>query len=132
MNAKDLGELAEVRFTIKASEKGYRISNPVFHNSKYDAVLDNGRKLYRVQIKSCYSVSYKSGKPFYEINTSYGKSSKNFYNKSIVDVIAIYIGKLNLWYVVPFKELENKVKISLRPDGNSKYNKYLENWEFFK
>ena len=133
MNAKDLGELAELRFSIAASEKGYKVSRPIFHNSKYDVILDNGRRLYRVQIKSTHTVTYRRSLPVYEVCVSHGKNHKGSYTKSQIDAVAVYLGRLDLWYLMPVKEIEGKVKITFRPDSTkSKYNKYAMGWDFFK
>ncbi|WYV99334.1 hypothetical protein KoPa4_00168 [Pseudomonas phage vB_PpuM-KoPa-4] len=46
------GNIAEAKALLHFTEMGYCISKPVFENTPYDFVIDNGCKLYRVQVKS--------------------------------------------------------------------------------
>jgi hypothetical protein len=49
------GEIAQLKVQLRAAEKGIVLSKPVV-DSRYDFILDDGRRLERVQVK------YASGK----------------------------------------------------------------------
>lgn len=47
------GRATEARFIADASARGLIVSRPFTEAPGYDAVIDNGRRLIRVQIKGC-------------------------------------------------------------------------------
>jgi hypothetical protein len=47
------GRATEARFIADASSRGLIVSRPFTEAPGYDAVIDNGRRLIRVQIKGC-------------------------------------------------------------------------------
>jgi len=47
------GRATEARFIADASSRGLIVSRPFTEAPGYDAVVDNGRRLIRVQIKGC-------------------------------------------------------------------------------
>jgi hypothetical protein len=74
LTRKQRGEMAEAAFLAKAAGLGFRVSKPWGESSRYDLIVDNGRKLLRVQVKSAHRAGvwrlhvscarkYKSGVP---------------------------------------------------------------------
>jgi len=53
------GEFAEAAFLMQITERGWVISQPFGHKQGYDFVVDNGRDLLRVQVKSTEVASSK-------------------------------------------------------------------------
>jgi hypothetical protein len=51
-NTKRCGERNEAAFLHKASSLGFGVAKPWGDSERYDFILDNGRRLLRVQIKS--------------------------------------------------------------------------------
>ena len=51
-NTKRCGERSEAAFLHKASQLGFGIAKPWGDSERYDFILDNGRRLLRVQIKA--------------------------------------------------------------------------------
>ena len=51
---KQRGELAEIRFMLKAAGLGFGVAKPWGESERYDFVLDTGKKFWRVQVKSTY------------------------------------------------------------------------------
>lgn len=133
MNAKDLGELSELRFILEAAEKGFKVSKPLT-TEKYDLIIDHDGTLYRVQVKSTHverfqSPTYKKG--YYKIMLSYGANAKKSYTEEMVDLVAAYIAPLKLWYIIPMSKILNKSTLVLRPESSgAKFNKYINNWDF--
>ena len=51
-NTKRAGERSEAAFLNKASQLGFGVAKPWGDSERYDFILDNGRRLLRVQIKA--------------------------------------------------------------------------------
>src|SRR5436305_11794174 len=96
-NAKLQGEWAEICFLHKAASFGMRLSKPYGDSDKYDFVVDSGRRMLRVQVKSVLIPQ----KNFYQIKTGSGRRSKQPYRSSEVDFVAAYIIREKVWYVIP-------------------------------
>jgi len=52
INTQYIGQLTEQKCFVKCLEEGYNISKPLFDNARYDFILDTGKKLLRIQVKS--------------------------------------------------------------------------------
>lgn len=46
------GVITEQKCFLKCLEYGFNISKPIFDNTRYDFILDTGRKLLKIQIKT--------------------------------------------------------------------------------
>lgn len=51
-NTQYKGQLTEQKCFVKCLEAGYLISKPLFDNARYDFILDVGKKLLRIQVKT--------------------------------------------------------------------------------
>src|SRR5712671_1556281 len=58
---KRRGEIGEAMFLAKAARMGFGIATPWGDSLKYDMVIDTGRRLFRVQVKSAHKVSASKG-----------------------------------------------------------------------
>ncbi len=54
-NSKDIGDQTEARAVSKLVANGYSVSIPFGDNDKYDLVVDDGSRLYRLQCKTAWS-----------------------------------------------------------------------------
>ncbi|MEV7684493.1 group I intron-associated PD-(D/E)XK endonuclease [Streptomyces bungoensis] len=52
LSPKARGELTEAIVLAKLIEYGYRVSLPFGDNCRYDLIVDDGRRLHRVQVKT--------------------------------------------------------------------------------
>ena len=52
---KQRGELAEMGFMFKAAGLGFGVAKPWGDSERYDYILDSGKRLWRVQVKSTYA-----------------------------------------------------------------------------
>jgi hypothetical protein len=128
------GELSELLFSVEASKLGFNVSLPISTNSKYDAVVDNGKTLIRVQIKSV-AVENKSGK--YTVNVCYGNTKKVNYTTEEADFFAILIIPKATWYIIPVSEISTFTiqvdpSITLGNHGDLKYERYRSKWSQLK
>jgi len=98
---KQKGDVSELRIVAKLIEQGYTVSMPWGENAPYDLILDCGKDLIKVQIKTGrvkdgvihfnnYAVTH---------NTKTTKSKK--YNTDDVQMFAIYVPETQGLYLVP-------------------------------
>ncbi len=129
-DCKKQGEMAELQFLAKASSLGFTISKPYGDSSRYDFILDNGRRLLRVQVRS--SGSLNSG--VYQIHTRGGKKPRPFTDKEIEAIIA-YVIPEDAWYVIPIKAVPTTTNVFLAPHvyrSKAKYELYRDAWHLLR
>ena len=51
-NTQIKGALKEQKCFLKCIESGYIVSKPLFDNARYDFILDTGKNLLRIQVKT--------------------------------------------------------------------------------
>jgi len=120
--SQEQGNIAEVEFIARSMKKGLKVSRPVFVE-KYDCLVDNGKQVLRVQIKTTNHKSSTS----YQISLLKGSSKKDKYQPGDCDIFAIYLWKENIWYIIPFGA--SATHLYLHPDKDScRYDKYKEAW----
>lgn len=119
-----LGEIAEQKFTVKAIQNGFKVSRPIGHATAYDFIIEKEGRLFRIQVKSCFSGAKFENS--YKIGIS--KSGK-VYDKFEFDYYAIYIDELNSFFLIPFNETPG-ITLRVHEDpAKSKYTKYRNNWD---
>ena len=47
------GIIAQLKAELRANELGFIVSKPTTENCRYDMIIDDGKKLNRIQIKYC-------------------------------------------------------------------------------
>lgn len=55
----EFGRAIEARFAFEALRRGLIISQPSGNNPSYDVVVDNGKRLFKVQVKGVHAVTGK-------------------------------------------------------------------------
>lgn len=129
------GDLTELKFALKAMENSGKISRPL-NVENYDLISDFNGILKRIQIKKAYLRKDNH----YGVCVSrkiYDKTTKQYqkripYQQNEIDCVAIYC-KDDYWFIIPFSEFENHYSCKLSIEkSNSKYSKYLNNWEILK
>ncbi len=110
------GNLAETAFLYRGTELGFRISQPYGNCERYDFIVDNGRKRWRVQVKStrvlCGKNRYRVNvghRPIAEVNRPITSVA---YLQSEIDFLAVYILPERTWYIVPIAGLAGRVRLS--------------------
>ncbi len=64
-NLKSKGNVGEAKAILHYTERGCIVSKPLFENSPYDLIVDNGKEVQRVQVKTS---EYKLPSGRYEVN----------------------------------------------------------------
>lgn len=124
-----LGLTSEIKFQLEALSRDLIVSKPLGDKEAYDLITDNGKSLKKVQIKS---TSFhrkrweKTNASAFEVKLTNNKGVK--YSKKDVDIFAIFIEPLNIWYLIPHSIVKSLSSVTLYPSGRSKYNKYCNNW----
>ena len=124
---KSQGEIAEIKFLLRARERGYDVSRPYGDNAKYDFILDIGNKLLKIQVKSNSQKTDKYGS--IKIGVGHGTSIKKRYTSKQVDFFAIYLRCIDSFYLVPIRAINNRVTIRIYPGRKiCTWVNYRENW----
>ena len=53
-NTQISGAITEQKCFLKCIESGYIVSKPLFDNARYDFILDTGKNLLRIQVKTSH------------------------------------------------------------------------------
>jgi hypothetical protein len=120
------GEQAEAAFLNKATSLGLSVSKPWGDSERYDFVVDAGRRMLRVQVKS--TAYQHDGRCRYSINALCHAA---LYTEDEIDFLAVYIVPLDLWYIIPVKACLNRKSLRFYPKATtfrSRYEKYREAW----
>src|SRR5579859_7112877 len=96
LTRKQRGEMAEAAFLARAASLGLLVSKPWGESSRYDLIVDNGKRLLRVQVKSAHRAGPYGG---YTIQ-AHGNTRK-VYDASEIDLLAAYVVPVDAWYLVP-------------------------------
>lgn len=113
------GLSAELLFDYLATNHGLTVSRPISDHG-YDRIVDYNGRLSRIQIKSCQQ---RIGKDYVVSTTG---NNRRKYDKEF-DYYAIYLKHDCTWVIIPDKEVTVKtIRI------NSKYKKYIDNWDQLK
>jgi hypothetical protein len=120
------GEQAEAAFLNKATSLGLNVAKPWGDSERYDFIVDSGRRLLRVQVKS---TQYVAPERFgFVINMACRAA---LYTEEDIDFVAAYLVPLNLWYVIPVKACLNRSNLLFYPKSKNlrgHYEKYREAW----
>jgi hypothetical protein len=125
---KRRGEIAEAAFLLKASSLGFSVAKPWGDSDRYDFILDNGRRTWRVQVKTASMV----GKGAFSIHAC-GSVPSRIYTADEIDFLVAYIVSEELWYVLPvhlFTKVRHVKFHPFRTQPISHYEKYRDAWCF--
>lgn len=126
LTRKQRGEMAEAAFVAKAASYGWCVSKPWGESSRYDLIVDNGRRLLRVQVKSAHGAGEYGGYTFH----AHGNTARA-YEASEIDLLVAYIVPADAWYVFPVEEFRKYKSMKLFPASRrrkSKFEKFREAW----
>jgi hypothetical protein len=129
-NTKRTGELSEAAFLVKAQRLGFKVSKPWGDSERYDFILDNGERMWRIQIKCTESVRGRG----YDVPPTYtDQSRKAAYTADDIDFLVAHIIPLDLWYVVPIAALGPGV-MRFYPQGcaRARFEQYREAWHLLR
>jgi len=131
-NTKQTGERSEAAFLHRASALGFGVAKPWGDSLRYDFILDNGERLWRIQIKCTESIRAQA----YETRATYsiGKG-RAVYTTHDTDFIAAHIVPLDIWYILPVAVCTPQPMLRFYPHRQAKkmrLEKYRELWTQLK
>lgn len=122
LTSSQKGEIAKLKVEQRSVELGWVCSRPP-EGSRYDLVLDDGKKLHRAQVK------YANGKTGHSQgavvaglrknqgdgrNLKYCRSKMKTYTKDEIDVVILFVPQVNKLCWFGPKHFHNKTSISVR------------------
>lgn len=125
MDYSRLGCYAEHLFAIKCMELGYDISMPLRHASTYDAILDTGKDLLKIQIKSSFLPPDPIRKSV-KVKVTQGTKNATPYKVNEIDYLAIYTDYFKGFFIFEYTEIRSAYR--LNPEGI--YKKNFDNFAF--
>jgi len=129
---KRRGEVAESVFLAKAISLGLGVAKPWGDSERYDFIVDSGKRLWRVQVKSAFEEMKDGGG--YMIRAT-GSEGNVAYTPEEVDVVVAYIVPEDAWYVIPIEAFKDVKGMKLFPRAKkrrSKHEKYREAWGWIR
>lgn len=123
------GTFLELEFASECIKRGAEVSFPVGGHARYDVLVDNGERIYKVQVKTS---SYNQNRGSYNVNMSAPnngrKGGRHVYTKKEVDCIATRIE--GIWFFID--RLGDVTCTSLNPNPKIKSKnagKYMDRWD---
>jgi len=134
LGTRRMGDLAELAFMYRAAREGIGVARPYGDSYPYDVLVQHGRRLSRIQVKSCFSFEKRRYTGFPIIVASHWRGKQVGYTIEEVDFIAAYIARYDAWYLIPIESLGKLKNIRLYPTGRKLkrpggfYEKFREAW----
>ena len=124
--SKQLGELAEMMFMVKAAMLGFATAKPYGDSRRYDFIVDVGRRLWRVQVKSSSALQYGS----YMVNLQRNANGEVVpYDPSEIDFVVAYVMPCDAWFVIPVEAIAGRKTAKLCLHGNPRSGKLGKYWQ---
>jgi hypothetical protein len=105
----DFGRATEARFTLDAFLHGLLVSRPEADNPGYDRIVDNGKRLFRVQVKGATRNPYGNKNYVVNINRA-GRKLPNF------DEVAVWLDGESRWVFLPSR-VRRLMQVQIAPSG---------------
>jgi hypothetical protein len=113
---------------------GFVVAKPYGHFQRYDFLVESGKNLWRVQVKTCANLK----KGLYRVGVFHsGDGAPTAYTESEVDFVVVCILPEETWYVVPVREVLGRTTLLIRagPNGfhrRDPYGHYREAWHLLR
>lgn len=121
-NSKQKGSFALAHCIAKLYSLGYEVLLPIGDRQPYDLAFDDGKYLYKVQVK--YAGRYKNGRCKVGLRITGGNQSYNYakkYKDDDFDFLYVYTPS-EKHYLIKWGETKNRNEITI---DDPKYQKFL-------
>jgi hypothetical protein len=139
LGTKRMGELAELGFMYRAASLGFGVARPYGDSHPFDFLLQHGRRLLRIQVKSCFVNKFGYRRVGFPVIVSrLDKTGLHVYSAQDIDFIAAFIAPHDTWYLIPVESLGKSKNIRVYPGGKTHnrtggfYEQYREAWHLLK
>lgn len=128
---KRAGTIYEQMFATEALIRGLDVSNTLGDYSPYDCIVDNGKRLLRIQVKGTSSQQVSG----YKVTVAKGNSKRQKIPRGpdCFDYLAAVVmaGGDTHWYIVPESEIANQMTVKFFPNplSKAKFEKYKHGWD---
>jgi len=120
VNNNSFGCYAEYLFCAECTKRGFIVSMPTLDSSHYDCIVDNGKKIYKIQIKSSRKI------PTDRVNSVlipiHSYSIK--YTKEKVDFFAVFSNFYEGFFIFPNNGTQQSFRASLKGLNKIYYNNF--------
>ena len=124
---KRRGELAELRFLLRAAEAGFTVSKPYGDSARFDFIVGD-RFPARVQVRSTRIFNNSKA---YVCRLTHGNPAQH-YRRTDFDFFAIYVVPCDAWYIVPVRAFKpRQLYASLYPhnhNSSGRMERFREAW----
>jgi hypothetical protein len=131
-NTKLTGERSEAAFLNRAAGLGFGVAKPWGDSLRYDFILDNGSRLWRVQVKCTESIRARA----YETRATYSVGSgRAVYTRADIDFLAAHVVPLDIWYILPVEVCTPAPMLRFYPHRTAKKMRlepYREAWHLLQ
>ena len=128
MNTKIKGDISVAKVIASLIKKGYAVSLPFGDCQRYDLILDDGKNLSKIQVKTSRiadgAVEFNSHSI---VSRAGGKIEYKTYEND-VDGFAVYSPELDKTYLIPMnvvKHIKKRVKLRVEHPKNNQTKKII-------
>lgn len=128
------GDSAQFLFLARAILAGLNCSNVDVRSSRYDAIVDYNKKLYRIQVKgvSGTSISFKDrDRGGQGIDTSHERNRGKRITKEDCDIYVAVDKTVGICYLIPMEWVENLPEEQINSVSLSEVDEFKEYWTIF-
>lgn len=131
-NTKITGERSEAAFLAHSLHLDLAVAKPWGDSRRYDFIIDNGSRLWRVQTKCTECLRADA----YETRATYtvGKT-RAVYTRADIDFLAAHVVPLDVWYIIPVEVCTPAPMLRMYPHRKAKkmrLEKYKNAWFLLK
>lgn len=132
-HGKRQGELIELAFLYKAAALGLGVAKPWGESGRYDLIVDNGKALLRIQVKSTRNFDGYG----YKLGTHWKSIARRHlpYTAEQVDLLAGYVLPVDTWYILPVAAFTPRKSVAVYPHrspDHGQFEQYREAWHLLK
>ena len=130
LSTKFKGTLTELQVQTYFLSKGYNISVPICEESKYDLVLDTGKQLLKIQIKTARLEEENQNSIIFNCRSTCCNTRENHkrsYSEDEIDYFATYWND-NV-YLIPVGETSSQKRLHFDIEDK---NKKRSNWSYLE
>lgn len=136
MDTNDKGEYALLKVKQLALERNITLSQPTMPSRRYDLIVDCGERLVRAQVKYADAkITNASGSVYLNLRkvTRGNKPGKQFYTAEEIDVLLVYLPKIDriLWLKAEHFHCKSAIAIRFEPTKNNQSKGCLMAQDYF-
>lgn len=133
-NTQLKGALTEQRCFIKCIEMGFTVSKPIFDNARYDFILDTGKNLLRIQVKTSHWKDEEKSAFIFNCYSQHSLSNGNKvmkYTKEEIDFFMTEQDGVFYLYPVPNQGIKEKtLRVKPTKTGQTKNICFAKDYVF--